>query len=77
MTATLTRNGTLVHAYWHIIEDFPTQEGEYVVSFPDTHFDNGYYLDVWEFTDRDGWQPIRVEQNPDYPTHWCKLPMPT
>jgi len=71
------RNRTLVHAHWYMLEDFPSQEGEYVVCFPDTQFDGDYYLDVWEFTNRDGWQPIRVEDYDHYPTHWCKLPMPT
>ena len=75
MSATLTKQ--MVHAYWHILEDYPSQEGEYVVCFNDKNFPGEFYLDIWEFTDRDGWQPIRVEDNPDYPDHWCKLPMPT
>jgi len=73
MTATLTKQ--MVHAYWMILEDYPSKDGEYVVCF---QIDDGRYdwLDVWEFTARDGWQPLLVLTHDNQPTHWCNLPMP-
>jgi hypothetical protein len=73
VTATLTKQ--MVHAYWHILEDYPTKDGEYVVCF---HTDDGTfgYPDVWEFSARDGWQPLFGLSHETQPTHWCNLPMP-
>jgi hypothetical protein len=73
MTSTLTKQ--LVHAYWHILEDFPSKDGEYVVVFATDDGTFGY-PDVWEFTARDGWQPLFGIGHEHQPTHWCNLPMP-
>jgi hypothetical protein len=73
MTATLTKQ--MVHAHWMILEDYPSKDGEYVVCF---QTDNGTYgwLDVWEFTAREGWQPLLGLNHEDQPAFWCNLPLP-
>ena len=73
MTATMTKQ--MIHAYWHILEDYPSKDGEYFVVFR-TEDGNYGYPDVWEFTARDGWQPLFGLNHEDQPTHWCNLPMP-
>ena len=47
-----------VKANWLILEDYPTRDGEYVVCFLT---DEGTYdwPDIWEFTEKGGWVPIR------------------
>ena len=73
MSATLTKQ--MVHAYWHILEDYPSKDGEYVVVFQTDTGDYGW-PDVWEFTAREGWQPLFGLDHESQPTHWCNLPMP-
>jgi len=73
MSTTLTKQ--MVHAYWQILEDYPSKDGEYVVCF---QTDNGSFgwPDVWEFTVRNGWEPVYGTDHVDQPSHWCNLPMP-
>lgn len=73
MTTTFA-NGTMVKAYWHIAEDYPTREGEYVVTIENS--EGEIYLDVWEFTNADGWLPLITSAGASYPKHWCDLPVP-
>ncbi len=73
MSATLTKQ--LVHAHWMILEDYPPKDGEYVVCFLTSDGTYGW-PDVWEFSSRDGWQPLFGTDHNDQPTHWCNLPMP-
>jgi hypothetical protein len=65
----------MVHAHWMILEDYPSKDGEYVVCFLTSDGEYGY-PDIWEFTARDGWQPVFGTDHNDQPTHWCNLPMP-
>ena len=64
----------MVHAHWHIIEDFPPKDGEYLVCFMT---DDGYYgwPDIWSFS-KGEWEPVLGLNHEDQPTHWCNLPMP-
>jgi hypothetical protein len=71
--ATLTKQ--LVHANWYILGDWPKRDGEYIVCFLKDNGDYGW-PEVWEFTTRDGWEPISEQEYSDQPTHWCDLPMP-
>ena len=71
--ATITR--TMVHAFWQILEAYPPKDGEYVVCFQTDDGDYGW-PDVWEFTARNGWEPVYKTDITQYPTHWCNLPMP-
>jgi hypothetical protein len=70
----ITASKIMVHAYWHILEDYPPKDGEYVVCFLT---DNGEYgwPDIWSF-ERGEWQPCLGLNHDDQPTHWCNLPMP-
>jgi hypothetical protein len=70
---TLTKQ--MVHAYWHILEDYPTKDGDYVVVFQKIDGSIGW-PETWEYTSMDGWQPIGVNIPDEHPTHWCNLPMP-
>jgi hypothetical protein len=70
---TLTKQ--LVHAHWHILEDWPKKDGEYVVCFMKDNGDYGW-PDVWEFSARNGWEPLFGQDHSAQPTHWCDLPMP-
>jgi hypothetical protein len=70
---TLTKQ--MVHAYWHILEDYPTKDGDYVVVFETSDGSLGW-PEVWEYTSMDGWQPIGANASGEQPTHWCNLPMP-
>lgn len=63
-----------VKAYWRILEDFPTKDGEYVVCFLKDNGDYGW-PEIWEFSSREGWNPVFGEGNVQ-PSHWCELPMP-
>jgi len=65
----------MVHAHWHILEDYPTKEDEYLVCFLTYNGEYGW-PDVLEFTNRDGWQHIGGQDHDSLPTHWCNLPMP-
>ena len=71
--ATITRQ--LVHAHWQILEAYPPKDGEYVVCFQTDDGDYGW-PDIWEFTARNGWEPVYKTEVTQYPTHWCNLPMP-
>jgi hypothetical protein len=70
---TLTKQ--LVKANWHIIEDFPPRDGDYVVCF---QTDDGGYgdLDIWTFDIKTGWEPLFGYTPDGEPTHWCDLPLP-
>lgn len=70
---TLTKQ--LVHAHWHILEDWPKKDGEYVVCFLKDNGDFGW-PDIWEFSARNGWEPLFGQDHLSQPTHWCDLPMP-
>lgn len=72
-TSTLTKQ--LVHAHWHILEDFPSKDGEYVVCFVTDDGSFGW-PDIWHFTNREGWEPVFGYEHAEPPTHWCDLPMP-
>lgn len=63
-----------VKAYWRILEDYPTRDGEYVVCYQKDSGEYGW-PDIWEFTAKNGWSPMFSEDNLQ-PTHWCELPMP-
>jgi len=63
-----------VKAYWRIIEDFPTKDGEYVVCFQKDNGDFGW-PEIWEYTARNGWNAVFGEEH-SQPSHWCELPMP-
>ena len=65
----------MVHAHWMILEDYPTKDGEYVVCFQKDNGDYGW-PDIWEFTQRNGWEPLFGTDHASQPTHWCNLPMP-
>lgn len=64
-----------VKANWTIFEDFPSQDGEYIVCFLT---DDGTYgwPDIWEYTQRKGWEPVFGTDHVIQPTYWCDLPMP-
>lgn len=64
-----------VKAYWRIIEDFPKKDGEYLVCFLKDNNDYGW-PDIWEYTTREGWEPLFGQNHANQPTHWCELPMP-
>jgi hypothetical protein len=70
---TLTKQ--LVHANWHILEDWPKKDGEYIVCFLKDDGDYGW-PEIWEFTARGGWEPLTDQDHEDQPSHWCDLPMP-
>lgn len=67
-------NGTMVKAYWHIAEDYPPNDGEYVVTIENS--EGITYLDVWEFTALEGWLPLAIPAPTGYPKQWCDLPVP-
>jgi len=63
-----------IKANWHILEDFPPRDGEYVVCFLTSSGTYGW-PDIWEYTSRNGWEPV-IGLHEEHPTHWCDLPMP-
>jgi hypothetical protein len=65
----------MVHAYWHILEDYPSEDGDYVVCFLTDEGDYGW-PEIWRFERKEGWQPVFGQDYQDQPTHWCRLPMP-
>ena len=69
---TLTKQ--LVKANWHIVEDFPPRDGDYVVCF---QTDDGSYgePDIWTFS-RGTWEPVFGYTPDGEPTHWLDLPYP-
>ena len=71
--ATLTKQ--LVHAHWHILEDWPKKDGEYVVCFMKDNGDYGW-PDIWSFSVKKGWEPVFDQDFAYQPSHWCDLPMP-
>jgi hypothetical protein len=64
-----------VKANWHILEDYPPRDGDYVVCF---QTDDGSYgdLDIWTFNLKNGWEPLFGYTPDGEPTHWCDLPLP-
>ncbi len=64
-----------VKAVWHITEDYPAVDGDYLVCFLKTDGNYGW-PEVWSFTAREGWD-CGFDVMPDgWPTHWCNIPMP-
>jgi hypothetical protein len=70
---TLTKQ--LVHAHWHILEDWPKKNGDYIVCFLTDSGEYGW-PDVWYFSAREGWEPVTGQDPGEQPSHWCDLPMP-
>ena len=70
---TLTKQ--LVKANWHIIEDYPPRDGDYVVCFQTA---DGSYgdLDIWTFNVKMGWEPLFGYTPDGEPAFWIDLPMP-
>jgi hypothetical protein len=64
-----------VKANWHILEDYPRVDGDYVVCFLTTDGEYGW-PDIWYFSAREGWEPVAGTDHADQPTHWCELPFP-
>jgi hypothetical protein len=64
-----------VKANWHILEDYPTRDDDYVVCFltPDGEYG---WPDIWYFSARGGWEPVSGVDHDGQPTHWCELPFP-
>lgn len=68
-------NKQQIVAHWRILEDYPSNDGEYVVVFQKDSGDFGW-VDVWEFSSRYSWEPIYGQDHGQQPVYWIDLPMP-